>query len=145
MERALRRQKMDVVVGARPTANDIDVTKDGVTMRLKDAKGKEKTVQAEALLVGIGREATSRTSVSKSSASRRRRRLHPGRPDDADQRRRASTRSATSTASRCWPTPRMHHGIIAVEHICGLESVPARRAQLALLHLLRAGDRLASG
>ena len=47
---------MEVVVGARPTADDIDVSKSGVTMRLKDNKGKEKTVEAGALMVGIGRE-----------------------------------------------------------------------------------------
>ena len=42
--------------GARPTADDIDVGKDGVTMRIKDAKGKERTVEAEVLLVAIGRQ-----------------------------------------------------------------------------------------
>ena len=35
----------------------------------------------------------------------------------------------------------MHHGIIAVEHICGLNPFPLDETELALLHLLRAGDR----
>jgi dihydrolipoamide dehydrogenase len=55
--RALQRQKMDIITGARPTADDIDITKDGVTMRVKDAKGKERTLQAEMLMAAIGREA----------------------------------------------------------------------------------------
>ncbi|MFM9107917.1 MAG: dihydrolipoyl dehydrogenase [Chloroflexota bacterium] len=53
--KAFQRQKMDVVAGARPTANDIDVTANGVTMRLQD-KGKERVVEAEVLLVAVGRQ-----------------------------------------------------------------------------------------
>ena len=37
---------------------------------------------------------------------RRRARLHPGRQAAAHQRRRTSSPSATSSASRCWPTRR---------------------------------------
>ncbi|MGI9254342.1 MAG: FAD-dependent oxidoreductase, partial [Thermomicrobiales bacterium] len=53
--KAFQRQKMDVVAGARPTANDIDVTSNGVTMRLQD-RGKERVVEAEVLLVAVGRQ-----------------------------------------------------------------------------------------
>src|SRR5262249_15109701 len=56
LTRSFQRQKMDLAVGARPTADDIDIGKNGVTMRLKDAKGKERTVEAEVLLVGAGRQ-----------------------------------------------------------------------------------------
>ncbi len=54
--RAFQRQKMDVVADARPTAEDIDVKDDGVAMRLTDAKGKERVVEAEVLLVAVGRQ-----------------------------------------------------------------------------------------
>ena len=57
LARAFNRQKMDVVAGARPTAEDIDVTKNGVTMRLTDPKnGKERVIDADVLLVAIGRQ-----------------------------------------------------------------------------------------
>src|SRR5680860_494274 len=56
LTRAFLRQKMDVVPGARPTAEDIEVGKKGVTMRLKDAKDKESVVEAECLLVAVGRQ-----------------------------------------------------------------------------------------
>lgn len=56
LQKALQRQKMDLVPGARPTADDIDVSNKGVTMRLKDSSGKERTVEADVLLVAIGRQ-----------------------------------------------------------------------------------------
>ncbi|MFM8593135.1 MAG: dihydrolipoyl dehydrogenase family protein, partial [Chloroflexota bacterium] len=56
LQKALQRQKMDLVPGARPTADDIDVSNKGVTMRLKDSSGKERTVEADVLLVAICRQ-----------------------------------------------------------------------------------------
>ncbi len=56
LTRAFQRQKLDMVTDARPTAEDIDVTNDGVTMRVTDGKGKERVIEAEVLLVAVGRQ-----------------------------------------------------------------------------------------
>lgn len=56
LTRAFRRQNIAVFPTSRPTAEDIDVTKSGVKMRVKDDRGKETTLEAEVLLVAIGRE-----------------------------------------------------------------------------------------
>jgi dihydrolipoamide dehydrogenase len=56
LTRSFTRQGIDVFPTSRPTAEDIDVTDKGVRMRVKDAKGKEQVIEAEVLLVAIGRE-----------------------------------------------------------------------------------------
>jgi dihydrolipoamide dehydrogenase len=54
--RSFQRQKIDVYPDARPSAEDIEVGKNSVKMRVKDAKGKESLIEAEVLLVAIGRQ-----------------------------------------------------------------------------------------
>ena len=54
--RSFQRQKMDVYPDARPSADDIEVGDTSVKMKVKDAKGKESTIEAEVLLVAIGRQ-----------------------------------------------------------------------------------------
>ena len=56
LAKSYQRAKLEVINDARPTADDFDVTASGVTMRTKDAKGKEKVTQAEVLLVAVGRQ-----------------------------------------------------------------------------------------
>ncbi|MDQ4044270.1 MAG: FAD-dependent oxidoreductase, partial [Chloroflexota bacterium] len=56
VERSLRRQKLDVIPGARPTADDFDISDKGVKLKVKDPKGKEHSVEADTLFVAIGRE-----------------------------------------------------------------------------------------
>jgi dihydrolipoamide dehydrogenase len=56
LTRAFTKQGIDVFPTSRPSAEDIDVTKSGVRMRVTDAKGKESVIEAEVLLVAIGRE-----------------------------------------------------------------------------------------
>ena len=91
-------------LGARPTADDIDVGKNGVTMRLKDAKGKERTVEAEVLLVAIGRQGNIEDIGLEEVGVKTEGEYIP--VDDMMRTNvRASTRSATSTASSCSPTP----------------------------------------
>jgi len=124
MERALRRQKMDVVIGARPTANDIDITKEGVTMRLKDAKGKEKTVQAEALMVGIGREPVIEDIGLEELGIKK----DEGGFIIADSMLRTNVEGIYAigdvNGQQMLAHTAQHHGIIAVEHICGLNPFP---------------------
>lgn len=54
LTRSFNRQGIKVIPDVRPTAEDFEVTDKGVTMRYKDSKG-EQTVEADALLVAIGR------------------------------------------------------------------------------------------
>ena len=56
LTRAFRRQNIAVFPTSRPTAEDIELTKSGVKMRVKDDRGKEATLEADVLLVAIGRE-----------------------------------------------------------------------------------------
>lgn len=56
LTRAFKRQGIGVFAGARPTANDIETTKSGVRVRITPAKGKEEVLEAEVLLVAIGRQ-----------------------------------------------------------------------------------------
>ncbi|MGH2613795.1 MAG: dihydrolipoyl dehydrogenase [Thermomicrobiales bacterium] len=56
LTRAFRKEGIDVYPTSRPAADDIDVTKSGVKMRVKDERGKEEVVSAEVLLVAIGRQ-----------------------------------------------------------------------------------------
>jgi len=121
--RALQRQKMDIILGARPTADDIDITKDGVTMRVKDAKGKERTLQAETLMVGLGREACIENigleevgiAVENGFIA-------------ADNMLRTNIDGIYAigdvNGQQMLAHTAMHHGIIAVEHIMGLNPFP---------------------
>jgi dihydrolipoamide dehydrogenase len=56
LTRAFRRQNIAVFSTSRPTAEDIEVTKSGVRVRVKGDRDKEETLEAEVLLVAIGRE-----------------------------------------------------------------------------------------
>jgi dihydrolipoamide dehydrogenase len=56
LTRSFTRQGIDVFPTSRPTADDIDVSDTGVRVRVKDAKGKETVLEAEVLLVAIGRQ-----------------------------------------------------------------------------------------
>lgn len=57
LTKQFKRQKIDIIEDVRPTADDFEVTDSGVTMRVKDKKGKEHVVEAEMLLVATGRQA----------------------------------------------------------------------------------------
>lgn len=56
LTKAFQRQKMEMITDARPSADDFDITTNGVVMRTKDSKGKEKVTEADVLLVAIGRQ-----------------------------------------------------------------------------------------
>lgn len=56
LTRAFRRQNIAVFPTSRPTAEDIEVTKSGVKVRVKNDRDKEETLEADVLLVAIGRE-----------------------------------------------------------------------------------------
>ncbi len=123
LTRSFQRQKMNLVAGARPTSSDIDVSKKGVTMRLKDEKGKESTVDAEALLVAVGRQGNIEnigldTVGIKTDGDYI--------PADDMQRTNVSNIYAIGDVNgkQLLAHTAMHHGIIAVEHIVGLNPFP---------------------
>jgi dihydrolipoamide dehydrogenase len=124
MERALRRQKMEVVLGARPTADDIEVSKSGVKMRLKDSKGKEKTVEAGALMVGIGREPVVEDIGLEEVGIK----TDEGGFIVADPMMRTNVEGIYAigdvNGQQMLAHTAQHHGIIAVEHIMRLNPFP---------------------
>lgn len=56
MTKQFKRQGINVIEGARPTAENFKISKTGVKMTIADKKGKEQVVEAEALFVATGRE-----------------------------------------------------------------------------------------
>lgn len=56
LARQFQKAGIKVIPNYRPTADDFEVTKDGVTMRVKSDGGKEERIEADTLLVAIGRQ-----------------------------------------------------------------------------------------
>ena len=123
LTRAFQRQKMDVIPGARPTADDIDVGKKGVTMRLTDAKGKERTVEAEVLLVAVGRQGNIEEIGLEQVGVKT-----EGEYIPVDPMMRTSAPHVYAigdvTGQQLLAHTAMHMGIIAVEHMCNLNPYP---------------------
>lgn len=123
LTRSFQRQKMDLAVGARPTADDIDLSGDGVTMRIKDAKGKERTVEAETLLVAIGRQGNIEDIGLEETGVKA-----EGDYIVVDDMMRTSVPGVFAIGDvngrQLLAHTAMHHGIIAVEHIMGLNPFP---------------------
>jgi len=93
-------------------------------MRLKDAKGKEKTVQAEALMVGIGREPVIEDIGLDELGIKK----DEGGFIIADSMLRTNVDGIYAigdvNGQQMLAHTAQHHGIIAVEHICGLNPFP---------------------
>ena len=123
LAKAFRRQKMDVVAGARPTADDIDVTNDGVTMRLTDGKGKEQTITAETLLVAIGRQGNVEEIGLEEIGVK-----VDGEYIPVDPMMRTNLPHVYAigdvTGQQLLAHTAMHMGIIAVEHLCNQNPYP---------------------
>jgi dihydrolipoamide dehydrogenase len=123
LTRAFMRQKMDLAIGARPTADDIDVTANGVTMRIKDAKGKERTVEAEVLLVATGRQGNIEEIGLEAVGVATKGDYIP--VDDMMRTNVAGIYAIGDVNGRqLLAHTAMHHGIIAVEQIAGLNPFP---------------------
>lgn len=123
LTRAFQRQKMDLITDARPTADDFDVTKKGVTMRTKDSKGKEKTVEAEVLLVAIGRQGNIENIGLEELGIKT-----EGEYIPVDPMMRTNVENIYAigdiTGQQLLAHTAMHMGIIAVENICNLNPYP---------------------
>jgi dihydrolipoamide dehydrogenase len=122
LAKSFQRQKMDVVAGARPTADDIDVTPNGVTMRLQD-KGKERVVEAEVLLVAVGRQGNIEDIGLETVGVRT-----DGDYIPVDPMMRTNIERLYAigdiNGQQLLAHTAMHQGIIAVEHIAGLNPFP---------------------
>lgn len=123
LTRAFNRSKMDLLPEARPSADDFEVKKDGVVMRTKDAKGKERVVEAEVLLVAIGRQGNIEDIGLEEAGVRTEGEYIPV---DAMQRTNIPHLYAIGDVNgqQLLAHTAMHQGIIAVEHICGLDPFP---------------------
>ena len=123
LTRALQRQKMEIIVGARPTADDITISETGVTMKVTDAKGKEKVLEAEVLLVAIGRQGNIENIGLEEVGIKTERDIIV-----VDDMMRTSVPGVFAIGDvngrQMLAHTAMHHGIIAVEHICGLNPFP---------------------
>jgi dihydrolipoamide dehydrogenase len=123
LTRAFQRQKMEVIPDARPTAEDIDMTDKGVTMRIKDAKGKERVVEAEILLVAVGRQGNIEDIGLEEVGVRT-----EGEYIPVDPMMRTNVEHVYAigdvNGQQLLAHTAMHMGIIAVEHICSMDPYP---------------------
>ena len=121
--RAFKRQGIDVFPTSRPTADDIDVTKSGVRMRVKDDRGKEEVVEAEVLLVAIGRQG----NVEDIGLEKVGVKTEDGLiPVDAMMRTNVPNIYAIGDVNgqQMLAHTAMHMGVIAIEHIAGHNPYP---------------------
>lgn len=123
LSRAFQRQKMDVIAGVRPTADDYDVTKKGVKVRTKDAKGKESVTEAEVLLVAIGRQGNIEDIGLETVGV-----TTKGEYIPVDSMLKTNVDHLYAigdvNGQQLLAHTAMHQGIIAVEHIAGLNPFP---------------------
>lgn len=123
LTKAFQRQKLEMVLDARPTAEDIDVTNKGVTMRVKDAKGKDRVLEAEVLLVAVGRQGNIEDIGLEELAVRT-----EGDYIPVDPMMRTNVEHVYAigdvNGQQLLAHTAMHQGIIAVEQICGHNPYP---------------------
>jgi len=123
VERSLRRQKMDVIQGARPTADDIEVTSKGVKMRAVDNRGKEHTIEADALFVAIGRQGNIENIGLEEVGVKTERDIIP-----VDDMMRTNIDGIYAigdvNGQQMLAHTAQHQGIVAAEHIAGLNPEP---------------------
>lgn len=121
--KSFQRQKMDVVPDARPAPEDYEVTKNGVSVQIKDSKGKERSIEAEVLLVAIGRQGNIEEIGLEDVGIKTEGEFIP-----ADPMMKTNIEHVYAigdvTGQQLLAHTAMHHGIIAVEHICNLNPYP---------------------
>ena len=123
LTRAFTRQGIAVFPTSRPTADDVDVTEAGVRMRVADAKGKEQVLEAEVLLVAIGRQGNVENIGLETAGVK----VEDGLiPVDAMMRSNVPNIYAIGdiNGQQMLAHTAMHMGVIAVEHIAGKNPFP---------------------
>jgi dihydrolipoamide dehydrogenase len=123
LTRAFKRQGIDVFPTSRPTAEDIDVTKSGVKMRVKDERGKESVLEAEVLLVAIGRQGNVENIGLETAGVTHENSIIPV---DAMMLTNVPNVYAIGdiNGQQMLAHTAMHMGVIAVEHIAGQNPYP---------------------
>ena len=123
LTRAFRREGIAVYPNLRPTADDIDVGDSCVRVRLKDERGKEEVIEAEVLLVAIGRQGNVEEIGLESVGVKTEDGLIPV---DAMMRTNVPNVYAIGdiNGQQMLAHTAMHMGVIAVEHIAGHEPYP---------------------
>lgn len=121
--RAFQRQKMDVFPESRPVAGDIEIGDRHVRMKVKDAKGKETVLEAESLFVAIGRQGNVEDIGLEEVGVKTDRDIIPV---DAMLRTNVEHVYAIGDVNgqQMLAHTAMHQGIIAVEHIAGMNPWP---------------------
>jgi dihydrolipoamide dehydrogenase len=121
--RAFKRQGIDVFPGSRPTAADIDVTKSGVRMRVGDGRDKEEVLEADVLLVAIGRQGNVENIGLDTVGVKQEDGLIPV---DAMMRTNVPNIYAIGDVNgqQMLAHTAMHMGVIAIEHIAGQSPYP---------------------
>ncbi|HEV2128356.1 MAG TPA: dihydrolipoyl dehydrogenase [Thermomicrobiales bacterium] len=123
VERSLRRQKLDVIPGARPTADDFDISDKVVKVTVKDAKGKEQSVEADTLFVAIGREGNIEDIGLETVGVKTERGIIP-----VGEMTQTNVEGVYAigdvNGQQMLAHTAQHQGIIAVEHIAGLSPEP---------------------
>ncbi len=121
--RAFQRQKMDVYPDSRPVAGDIEVGEKSVKMKIKDSKGKETQLEAETLFVAIGRQGNIEDIGLETVGVKTENDIIP-----VDSMMRTNVEHVFAigdvNGQQMLAHTAMHHGIIAVEHIAGLNPYP---------------------
>ena len=103
LERVFKKSGIRIETGAR--TGNFQVTDSGVRFTATLASGKEETVEAECLLVAVGRKPNTENIGLEGTRVRTRPRLRQGQRVPADRRSRACMRSAISwRARRNWRT-----------------------------------------
>jgi dihydrolipoamide dehydrogenase len=121
--RALQRQKMDVFPDSRPAPGDIEVGKNSVKMKVKDARGRETQLEADALFVAIGRQGNIEDIGLETVGVKTEKDIIP-----VDSMLRTNVEHVYAigdvNGQQMLAHTAMHQGIIAVEHIKGMNPYP---------------------
>jgi dihydrolipoamide dehydrogenase len=128
LERAFRKQKIRVETGAR--AEDIRKTASGVALRLTDKNGKQESLEAEKLLVAVGRKPNSeRIGVENTKIELDRGFIK------VDQWQRTAEPGVYAIGDVVAGTPQLAHvatreGMVAVAHMAGKPAVPVNKNRI---------------
>ncbi len=123
LTRAFKRQGIDVYPTSRPSADDIDVTDTGVRMRISDSRGKEEVLEAEVLLVAIGRQGNVEDIGLETVGV-----SHEGGIIQVDAMMQTNVPNVYAigdiNGQQMLAHTAMHMGVIAIEHIAGQNPYP---------------------
>lgn len=136
MTKQFKRQGITVIEGARPSADDFEISDKGVKMTVKDKKGKEQVVEADALFVATGREPNVEDIGLETIGVKLVERKSPGDSGyranagfiEVDNLMRTNVDGVYAigdvNGEQMLAHTAGHHGITAVEHIAGKNPFP---------------------